>query len=47
MSALSFEKLDGALVFLSRRARRERAEVPPFAGPWIAFARTQTVFAGL
>ena len=39
------EKLHGALVFLRRRARIERAEITPPAGLWIYLARIEPVFA--
>src|SRR6185369_4502206 len=40
------EILNGPLVLLGRLARRERAEVAPFAGLRIDLARVETVLAG-
>src|SRR5687768_11014641 len=44
--AATLEELDGALVFLRRRARAERAQVSPLSGSRIELARVQSVLAG-
>jgi hypothetical protein len=42
----ALEVLHGALVFLGRLARSERAEVFAFAGCGVQFPGVETVFAG-